>query len=646
MAILGFLRKKKRVVVTETAPSTADIKSVDYGTSTNERVGGTTTITVTTPQTTTSTRSGGGGGGSSTSTTVTNVGTTPSGVYPVTKATTPQQVQEQQQAKAGLTQVQKAQVIQQRTKFVPRVKQFAERNIIARGSSGRVNVFASVEKPFLRAGETVAKPFTKRLERTNPNSILLKEVPVGGGNFAKSVFFLQPIETTAQVYSRVGTEAGVQIAGVTKAVPGGKQVTATTFKVFSGRNKVTQGIATTVTKNIDNIRSISTTKGAIVKTGVKFPSAKPISKLSTKIKGVDISFTKGVGSNKYIQASAGVGKTGKALTKSISLAGIQQTKNYLGFIGRTASTKGRINFAGVIKKVPSVEPTVSFKPFKATASDLTLLKLTKFQTQPALASTQKAIAKTVSPVVKAYQKGRLATPSTNKLAGVTALLPRSKAQPSLPKTPSVSLQQTKPTVTIPQNVIRTTPAQPKEKEIVVPKVSQLPKAGQGSRARIRQTPAQKQVPLSAQTPKQVPAQKQPQKPRLGIKTISTQILKSSPRFAPVFPTIFKPQPLRPIGLFTKVKSVPSKRGFYTVSIRRRGKFITVGKGLSLGKAFEVGKSKIQTGIGATFKVSSPKGSVEGLGTPKGFYSKKGGLFVEERKYRLNTGGELQEIKLR
>ena len=102
----------------------------------------------------------------------------------------------------------------------------------------------------------------------------------------------------------------------------------------------------------------------------------------------------------------------------------------------------------------------------------------------------------------------------------------------------------------------------------------------------------------------------------------------------------------------KLPSLPRNKGksggLFSVSVRRGGVFKTIGSGLSLSKALSVGRGKVSTSLGATFKITSPKGTVGGL-TPKGFYqktSKKEGItYIELPKYRISTGGEKREIKL-
>jgi len=90
----------------------------------------------------------------------------------------------------------------------------------------------------------------------------------------------------------------------------------------------------------------------------------------------------------------------------------------------------------------------------------------------------------------------------------------------------------------------------------------------------------------------------------------------------------------------------SPEGKFAVSVRRRGIFRTVGRGLSGGRAINVGRNIVGGSLAATFKLTpQSKGiSTKGFGTPRGFKRKKGGLFIESPSLRLSTSSEVQEIK--
>jgi len=86
------------------------------------------------------------------------------------------------------------------------------------------------------------------------------------------------------------------------------------------------------------------------------------------------------------------------------------------------------------------------------------------------------------------------------------------------------------------------------------------------------------------------------------------------------------------------------RGSFLVSLRRFGKFKTVGKAESLGQAFGIGVRSARAGLGRTFKVEGAKTLLQ---TPKGFYSKKTKkgevVFIQKSiKGSLGTFGSIEE----
>lgn len=86
-------------------------------------------------------------------------------------------------------------------------------------------------------------------------------------------------------------------------------------------------------------------------------------------------------------------------------------------------------------------------------------------------------------------------------------------------------------------------------------------------------------------------------------------------------------------------------GTFGVSIRRRGTFRPIGKGLSLSKAISIGRGRVATTLGATFRITpEKKGATINIPTPKGFRrGRKPFTFIERRGLRLSTRGEVGEI---
>jgi hypothetical protein len=90
----------------------------------------------------------------------------------------------------------------------------------------------------------------------------------------------------------------------------------------------------------------------------------------------------------------------------------------------------------------------------------------------------------------------------------------------------------------------------------------------------------------------------------------------------------------------------SSKGLFSVSVRRKKKFRSVGAGLTLNEAINLGTGKVSRTLAATFRLTPTKKGLftGGIRTPQGFYQKNGLTFIQQRKYRLSTGGEKEEIK--
>jgi hypothetical protein len=136
-------------------------------------------------------------------------------------------------------------------------------------------------------------------------------------------------------------------------------------------------------------------------------------------------------------------------------------------------------------------------------------------------------------------------------------------------------------------------------------------------------------------------------PRLTTPTPTVQVPILRQRNPLSTPNISRTQPegtretKKPfLHVMFKIKSQPSSvKNLYSVQVRRFGKFKTIGVG-DLGKVFDVGRKRVTNTLGATFKVT---GNGKLPTTPQGFY-RKGNLFIEKRKFRLSTSGEVKEIQ--
>ena len=132
---------------------------------------------------------------------------------------------------------------------------------------------------------------------------------------------------------------------------------------------------------------------------------------------------------------------------------------------------------------------------------------------------------------------------------------------------------------------------------------------------------------------QLQAFRQAQAPRIAQPFPSPQRIVQKPLVPFKFPRPPRPSREKPTGQFT-------------VFVRRRGEFLPIGTGLTLGKAFAVGRQRVGRTLAATFKVTGPVGFKPI--TPVGFRAKptkQGILFIERRGLRLSTTPETKEIQV-
>lgn len=143
-----------------------------------------------------------------------------------------------------------------------------------------------------------------------------------------------------------------------------------------------------------------------------------------------------------------------------------------------------------------------------------------------------------------------------------------------------------------------------------------------------------------------PAVRQRQDLRQRQLLIATTITSPPTRFPiPISTPILAP--LIPFRTRSR-KALKISTATFGVSIRRFGKFRTIGKGLSLTQALGLGRERVATTLGATFRLTPTKKGTsisQNIPTPKGFKRKKGLIFIEAPRFRLSRRGEVQEIQI-
>lgn len=118
--------------------------------------------------------------------------------------------------------------------------------------------------------------------------------------------------------------------------------------------------------------------------------------------------------------------------------------------------------------------------------------------------------------------------------------------------------------------------------------------------------------------------------------------KTIPILRPVTPTKTKLKPF-----LNYPTTPPSERAqSFVTKVKRKGKFITIGRFKTMGEAFNRGKQFVEQTASATFKIETDTGqTTKSTLLPKGFVPSKtvtGGI-VQARGYRIQSQGEKLEI---
>lgn len=139
-------------------------------------------------------------------------------------------------------------------------------------------------------------------------------------------------------------------------------------------------------------------------------------------------------------------------------------------------------------------------------------------------------------------------------------------------------------------------------------------------------------------------------PSPSLKSPSSPFTSTSP-FSPMSPSpSISKSPFSPSN--QKFSSSPpikfsiprNKEGnMFSVDVRSKGKFSTVGEGLNLKDAIKLGKNLTGGSSARSFKIKTQAGkNLKGLNIG-GDYYKKGDVYIEKSSSAINTGGELKQI---
>jgi len=167
--------------------------------------------------------------------------------------------------------------------------------------------------------------------------------------------------------------------------------------------------------------------------------------------------------------------------------------------------------------------------------------------------------------------------------------------------------------------------QPSQLEVFKPNQIQIPKSDEGQRYSYKQITGQKYTQENR---------------KINLKLNRTTFIN-------------RPQPRTPAFGFklSNYKSIKSSGGI-NVSIRRQGKFKTIGSNLSLKQALSIGRSRASNTLGRTIRFSGDINQLKGLSLSNSMFRKptsKSSLnqpftFIERSKFALSQSGEQNEIR--
>jgi hypothetical protein len=296
------------------------------------------------------------------------------------------------------------------------------------------------------------------------------------------------------------------------------------------------------------------------------------------------------------------------------------------FLGGVKSSRDTSRLLGKIRELPSEKDI-----FKVTGSLGKPSVTTKQISAPAEQSLQKIVGAGIS----------------GETSKISSLTPKLSSGITTPGIGIIKTKQISTPTTVSKIITKENLASPKiEKSLL-----QTGRLSQGARTKqdtkLKTSQITKERLKTNQRLKSQVTQVETQRQRLsvlqksGMQQKARQQLKTpsilSPPVIPKEPTVPKiPKQKTPKESF-------STGSLFGVSVRRKGKFKSIAKGLTLKQATEVGREKVAGTLAATFRI---EGNGKDIGTPTGFRrkeTKEGTLFIERRGLRLSRKGETQEI---
>jgi hypothetical protein len=456
-------------------------------------------------------------------------------------------------------------------------------------------------------------------------------------------------KTTAVVERTVAKQQTALIAGTRQPISDKFSRVKVGIKTEAGR--IGTGVARVESKTVGPI-TVSKVKlaGQVGKKppSLAFPTGTPTTGGVQKFIARSVSVSVRKGERLFFQKTIGVIKEGRKVTPFVGRgAGIQFPKSALG-VGATERITGpSTRFVSIIRDIPKAVP----KPI-----DIEILPRSLFIGPPRIPVPKSAVP-SLKPVVT-FTKTAPVTPTaqvqtlkTVQISSVQTGVPSTIASaitPQITQAPvAIVAPSTVPTQksvqTDSQKISQAVTTTPSQKVRTITK--QVPAVVPSQAVR----PIQTQIVRPIQT--QIPSQQITQATRAVLKIPVPTVQKTTIPRSPVIniplprPTTPPPPPPPPPRL--RVPSTfPRIPRTFGVEVRRRGKFRPIAKGLSLQKAITVGAVRVGGNISATFRVTpEQRGTIPSqVRTPRGFKKKKGLVFVEQPKFRLDMPKEISQIQ--
>lgn len=451
------------------------------------------------------------------------------------------------------------------------------------------------------------------------------------GEGALFSFFSPAFTTTAQTMVKLNEPAKVKFLGVSQT---GKKGLVQTDVVFTAKKAGTtyKGIATGISesksltingKPLKNFyETFSQTKGVASEFSFKIPQRityKDTLAFASEESGLAWTVDKKTLAS-LSQGAMGVGKKASEEGFKYLSFGTQYTgnKGISALMGSTISEVGRANYVGLlfpIKPQPSI-----FIPLSAKGGQFALSEIGKEVLKVPSLSIEKEIG--LGLTKSSVQAFATTLPATAVVSYATPVASLFRIQPS----PTFI----SPKTTLSIKSIENEQIKFNTRELQITKdIQQVKPRNIFSSASITETSQQQK-----QQEKQV--FKQP----LKLKQPSRLITPKPPSFnISIKPP--KPLPFKVISLTPK--QIRNKD--FTVLFRRFGKFKPIAKTNNLKQAFDIGKFKTGTTLGATFKVEGTTKQPTNILGYKTKKTKEGTLFIEKPKFRLSTPTEKAEIQI-